>query len=66
MKLTKGRIHKLMKSHCQTAKACTQGSRKRSASDFTRKSRKPSSILNKTMYRTKRCIEPSVTVGTTK
>lgn len=55
MKLTKGRIHKLMKSHCQTAKALhpKRESRNRSSSNFTRKSVKGknvSSVLNKTMY----------------
>lgn len=62
MKLTKGRIHKIMTSRHQTAKAFhgNSESRKRGASDFTRKNGKykgnglnGSSILNKTMYRTK-------------
>lgn len=51
MKLTKGRIRKLIKIHDQTVKACrSPSSRKRSASNFTRKTTKPSSsVLNKTM-----------------
>lgn len=60
MKLTKGRIHKLLKSHNQTSKAHVQISRKRSASNFTRKCRtsgkSTSSVLNKTMYRSKNLI----------
>jgi hypothetical protein len=59
MKLTKGRINKVMRCRQQTAKALhdKSESRKRSASDFTRKSGKNgkgrSSVLNKTMYRTR-------------
>ena len=50
MKLTKGRIHKIMKSHRQTAKAIVVCSRKRSNHDFTRRVRKRANLLNKTMY----------------
>lgn len=60
MKLTKGRIHKIMKSHCQTAKACATIFKKRgSSSGFTKRNIKTANLMNKTMYRT-RCISETV------
>ncbi len=52
MKLTKGRIHKIMKSHHQTAKATVVCSRKRITHDFSQRNKKKTNLVNKTMYKT--------------